>query len=309
MQGDDQVNNESTVTMDKAAVPGRIKWFKALRAYSFPASMAPVLVGIAAASFAGVAIDWWTIPFVALVGLLIHIGTNLINDAVDYEKGVDAEGALGGSGVIVDGWLSSNQMRWAAIGAFLAAGVVGIPVLAVRGWELFAIGAIGVIGGYFYTAPPVSLKYRALGDLAVFFLVGPVMVIGVAYAVSGQVPMAAIYAGIPIGMIITAVLVANNLRDLEGDSDLKIKTLAMFLGPKGTKYEYLFLVFGAFASVPIMAFFGLLSWWTCLSLIALIPAMGPVKDLMAERLEKQVVERTAQFHLAFAVLLSIGLFI
>jgi len=300
---------EENVVLTKPLPPMRVRWLKALRAYSFPASVVPVAVGVAAPFWAKAHITWWTVPLVLAVGVLIHIGTNLINDVVDYEKGVDREGALGGSGVLLDGWLTPGQIRNAAIGAFVFAGIIGIPVLMIRGWPLVVIGAIGVLGGYFYTAPPLSLKYRALGDFIVYLCCGPLLVAGVSLAVCGIVPMAAIVAGLVVGLPVTALLVANNLRDMDDDRELKIRTLAMVFGPRWTKVEYLVLMIGALVSAPVLAVFGVLPYTACLSIGALFVALRPIRDLVQGRVEEQVVERTAQFHLVFGMLLTLGLFL
>jgi 1,4-dihydroxy-2-naphthoate octaprenyltransferase len=300
--------NDTLETQLDSSLPSLPKrWFKALRAYSAPASLVPLAIGITAPIGAGESITWWTVPLVVLVGVLIHIGTNLINDAVDFEKGVDRKGALGGSGVIVDGWLSSKQIRNAALFAFGLAGLIGIPVMLLRGWPLLLIGVIGVLGGYFYTAPPVSLKYRAFGDLAVFILCGPLLVAGVSLAVSGRIPLVSLLAGIPVGCVVTAILVANNLRDIQDDGEKQIKTLAMLLGVKGTQVEYVALMVLAFLSLPVLAILGFLPYMACITLVALPLSIGPVRDLLKGNVAKQVVERTAQFHLVFGVLLTVGL--
>lgn len=121
------------------------------------------------------------------------------------------------------------------------------------------------------------------------------------------VPTAAILVGIPVGFVVTAILVANNLRDMGADRELKIKTFAMVLGYTGTKIEYLMLVIMALLLVPVMAAVAALPMTACLSLGAIPVAIGPVRDLLRGKLDNQVVERTAKFHLAFGVLLTVGL--
>jgi len=284
-----------------------LRWFKALRAYSFPASLGPVAVGVAAAICAKVHVDWWTVPFTALTALLIHIGVNLTNDVVDYEHGVDDEKAMGGSRVLPDRWLTPKQIRYAAIGAFILAGLVGAPVLLVRGWPLMLIGLVGVVGGYFYTAPPLSFKYHALGDPVVYLLCGPLLVAGVTLAVCGSIPTVSILAGLAVGGIVTGILIANNLRDIDDDAEKRIRTLASFIGESGTKIEYLLMVCGAFVALFVMSLLKLVPIWTLLTLFALPIAMGPIVDLIKGRVADQVVERTAKLHLVFNLLLTIGL--
>ena len=280
------------------------KWFKALRAYSFTASMVPVAAGaLLAAGQAGA--RWGLLPFVALGVLFLHIGTNLINDYYDYELGLDHQGALGGSGVLVSGDLTAKQVGLAGLASFILAAVLGIPLVLARGWPILALGALGAAGGALYTAKPVQYKYFGAGDALVFLLMGPLMVGGAQYALSGRWSTAAWAASLPIGLLVTAILHANNLRDLELDAEFDLKTLAIRLGRRGSLVYLNCLLAGAFLATIGAALLGFLPWPALLALLAAPLALKLSKG--AQGKSADIVEQAAQLHLSFGLLLSVGL--
>jgi 1,4-dihydroxy-2-naphthoate octaprenyltransferase len=290
---------------------GLAVWWRALRAYSFPASVVPCLVGVAYVAWAGAPVVWGYLPLVLLGGVALHVGTNLVNDAVDFQRGVDTPTALGGSGVLTAGWLSPRAVWYGALGALLVALLAAIPLIAARGWPLVAIGVVGALGGYAYTGPPLGLKYRALGEVAVFLLMGTMMVVGAAYAVAASLAPGVWLSSIPVGFLVAAILAVNNQRDLAGDRDQGVRTLATRFGWGGARAVSLGLLGSAYLStgvlvalrvVPLAA---LLSWATAplaLPLVRALRADGPGRPLAAG-----TVERTAALHLFFGLAYALGL--
>ena len=287
-------------------------WLKALRAYSLPASVVPLLFGVAYAHWRGFPPSWWALPLVLLAGILVHLGTNLINDVVDFQKGVDRADTMGGSGVLVAGELSVGQVRAAAIGTFAASAALGLVLVYSRGSTLLYLGLAGVAGGWFYTAPPLMLKYRAMGEPLVFAMMGPLMIAGAALAATGVLPPGVWLASVPVGLLVTAVLSANNVRDLEDDRRRGVRTLANLTGHGAGKAQYAIFLLGAYAAVPALAAAGQLPWWCMLAWLTLpLGLMQAVAVLRStpRSFPEMGVERTAQLHMLFGVLLVVGLFI
>ena len=287
-------------------------WLKALRAYSLPASVVPLLFGVAYAYWRGNHPAWWALPLVLLAGILVHLGTNLINDVVDFEQGVDRADTLGGSGVLVAGELRVRQVRMAAILAFGVSAALGMVLVLSRGPVLLALGVAGVAGGWFYTAPPLMLKYRALGEPVVFALMGPLMIAGAALAATGVLPPGIWLASVPVGLLVTAVLSANNVRDMEDDRRQGVRTLVNITSHGAGKVQYALFLLGAYATVPVLAAAGLMPWWCLLAWLTLplgLKQAAAVIRSTPRSFPELGVERTAQLHLLFGVLLVVGLFI
>jgi 1,4-dihydroxy-2-naphthoate octaprenyltransferase len=303
---------------DEAAAPGEpgrpsavAVWWRALRAYSFPASIVPCVVGAAFAATAGAPVRWAFLPLVLLAGVALHVGTNLVNDVADFTRGVDSGGAQGGSGVLQAGWLTPHRV-WA--GAFLAFGLAvlaGLPLLAARGWPLAVVGLVGGVGGYAYTGPPFGLKYRALGEVAVFLLMGTLMVAGSALALAGAFPPGVWAASIPVGFLVAAILAANNQRDREDDARHPMRTLAILLGPRGARAVTLALLAGAYVSVPVLWAARVLPSPALLALLTVPLAAPPAREVLRtgpeHRMAPGTVERIAALHLFFGLTYAAGL--
>jgi 1,4-dihydroxy-2-naphthoate polyprenyltransferase len=297
-----------------AAAPQRSRvslWVQAVRAFSFTASVIPVLLGGLFALGSEGARDWYLLPLAVLGGLLLHAGTNLINDYYDYKNGVDRECSYGSSGVLVAGLLPPEAIFRGALVAFGLATGLGVILIAFRGWSMAALGVIGLAGGYLYTGRPVGYKYFALGDLLVFVLMGPLMVIGGYLAVTGVYRHEVLLLSLPVGCLVAAILAANNLRDVVHDAQSKVTTLARVLGAKGGRAEYVLLVVGAYAITVGLVVAHVLSPWTLLVLISSPLALQNLRKILASRPGEAedlatADVTTAQLHMAFGLLLVVG---
>jgi 1,4-dihydroxy-2-naphthoate polyprenyltransferase len=253
-------------------------------------------------------VTWWQLPLVLLAGMLLHVGTNLVNDAADFAKGVDTPGAQGGSGVLTSGWLTVRQVYVGGFVAFGLAAVVGLPVLLDRGLPLVAIGVAGALGGYAYTGPPFGLKYKALGEVWVFAFMGTLMVVGAAYALTGTFPPGVWAASVPVGFLVAAILTVNNQRDLAEDAKLPIRTLAILLGPHGARIISLGTIAGAYLSLPVLWLLGVVPPWALLALATLPLAVPPLRAVaQGGALPPGTVERTAMLHMFFGAAYAAGL--
>lgn len=284
-------------------------WLRAVRPFSFTASVTPVLVGAALAlSFPG-DVAWFTLPVFLICAVIFHAATNLINDYYDYINGVDQEHTFGSSGVLVAHLLSPRQVRYGAYALFGAGFILGLTLVFVRGLPILILGLIGILGGYFYTARPVGYKYVALGDLLVFILMGVLLVVGSYLALTGRYELRVFLVSLPIASLVTAILAANNLRDLLYDSKAGVKTLAGVLGYEGGKWHYYGLTVFAYLSVLVMIVTKTLTVWGLLVLLSLPLAVKNMGEMRRGRADHPqgiafLDVETAKLHLLFGLLLT-----
>ena len=282
-------------------------WFAALRPVSFTASVIPVLVGTAIAADD----EFHPLLFaLALAGsIAIHAGTNLVNDYFDHVKGTDTAESLGPSGVIQQGVLSARAVLAGGIVAFAIGAAIGLIITALTGWPVLALGVASVLAGYFYTASPFSLAYRGLGEVVVFVFMGPVIVLGSYYVQTETWAWAPFVASLPVGLLVAAILHANNVRDIENDRRNNKWTLAALAGRPIADYEYIALTLGGYAVVVIMTIAGSAPWPVLITLLSLPIALRVV---MAEgrassaRSLNVVLAQTAGLHMIFGALLALG---
>jgi 1,4-dihydroxy-2-naphthoate octaprenyltransferase len=287
-------------------------WLQAVRAFSFPASIVPVAVGaVLAAHFDG-AVAWWLLPFIAVASVLMQAGTNLVSDYFDYVKGVDKDYTYGSSGVLTAGLLTPAQVFVGGLLVFATACGIGLLFVAMRGWPILALGVVGLLGGIFYTARPVGYKYLALGDALVFTLMGPLMVIGAYFVLTGSYRHSILIASLPVGCLVAAILHANNMRDIGHDLDAHVRTVANLLGHDRARLEYYVLVGGAYVAVVGMIAGGLVSPWSLLVFVtAPLAAKNFRRVVHSQPQQPETIAtldvQTAQLHLAFGLLLSLGI--
>jgi 1,4-dihydroxy-2-naphthoate polyprenyltransferase len=292
---------------------GMKAWVQAVRVFSFTASIVPCLLGTMLTLLLGHEnILWYLVPFIFISCICLQAATNLISDYFDFKKGVDMGDTYGGSRVLVNGMLQPKQVLTGAIVFFILAFVTGLPIILARGEMILYFGIIGILGGYLYTGWPIGYKYFALGDLFVFALMGPLMVIGTFYALTGTYVPTVLYASLPVGFLVSGILQANNLRDIAHDRRANVKTLAGVMGAEFAKGEYLFLIVGAYVIVIALVVLKILPLWSLLVLLSLPPALKNIKMIKGVTEENtasiaMLDVMTAQLHLLFGVLLSLSL--
>jgi len=289
-------------------------WLQAVRAFAFPASITPVLLGGALALHYDGGVNWALYPLVIVCALLYHAATNLISDYFDWTKGVDKDYTFGSSRVIVESLLTPRQILLGGWLIFAVAVGLGLMLVYFRGWPMLFLGLVGLAGGYLYTGCPLGYKYLAFGDLGVFILMGPLMVIGSYFALTGVYDAVALWTSIPVGMLTAAILHSNNTRDIIHDGEARVRTFAGVIGHKASKVEYLFLVGGAFAAVIVMIFYKILPVWSLLVFLSTIPAISNIRTMLRSqpgRIEDIATldVQTAQHHLLFGLLLVVSLVI
>lgn len=284
-------------------------WFLASRPPTLPAAVVPVLVGTAV----GVSESSFR-PAVFLVALLasllIQIGTNFANDLSDFHKGADTEERLGPTRVTQSGLITPGELKRGIAVVFGLALLAGIYLAFVGGWPIVVIGLTSILFGYLYTGGPWPLGYHGLGDLFVFIYFGVIAVVGSAYLQTGHVTLLAALASLPVGLLVTNILVINNLRDVNTDREAGKHTLAVILGPTSARLQYALFSMAAYILIPIVWHFGGASpfvfvTWLTLPLSARL--VSPVFLGLSGRPLNKVLKLTGQLHLLFGIVLAIGL--
>jgi 1,4-dihydroxy-2-naphthoate polyprenyltransferase len=280
-------------------------WVSGARPRTLPAAVVPVVVGTAVAAADG-SVIWWRSLLALVVALGIQIGTNYANDYADGVRGTDAE-RLGPVRLVGSGLASPRAVKVASFSAFAVAGVVGLVLaLATTPW-LLVVGAACFAAGWLYSGGPKPYGYAGLGEIFVFVFFGLVAVMGTAYLSLGRLTALAVIAAVPVGLLATALLVVNNLRDIETDRRAGKNTLAVRTGAVVTRWFYTACVVGAFALVAVIAL------WRPLALItlaAVVPAFPPVRRVLGGAEGRDLITAlagTGMLQLAFGVLLAVGI--
>jgi len=230
-------------------------WFEAARPRTLPAAVAPVLIGVAIA-IRDDAFDALAASAALLGALLIQIGTNFANDYFDFVKGTDTEARIGPVRATAAGLVTPRTMRNAFLLVFALAALVGAYLVWRAGWPLVGIGVVSIACGVLYTGGPKPLAYLGLGDVFVILFFGPVATAGTHYVQALEWSLPAAVAGLGPGLLATALLTVNNLRDVDGDREAGKRTLAVRFGTGFAKAEYATCLVGA-AVVPAVLFFTL----------------------------------------------------
>jgi 1,4-dihydroxy-2-naphthoate polyprenyltransferase len=281
-----------------------------LRPFAYTASVIPILAG-AALSVVDGGFSLW--PFLAalLGGVLLHSGTNIVNEVYDVRQGIDTITSPRASHAIVKGRVSERGAFITAAIAFLLAVTVGLYLIELRGPAIVVLGLLGLVGGWGYTAPPLQYKYRALGVPLVFVLMGPLMVVGSYFAITGSWSASALVLSIPVGLLVAAILHGNEWRDISEDTRAGIVTLSSRLGKEWAHYGYVALILGAYISLGLAVAFRLLPPATLLAILSL-PFLAQVMrsaELGATGQARAIAMidlQTARLHLAFGALLVLG---
>ena len=264
-----------------------------------------MLVGTAASG----TLIWWRFACALVVGVAMQIGVNYANDYFDAVKGVDVPDRVGPRRAVASGLVSPGAMKAAMGVAFAVACAAGAALaIAVQPW-LFAIGAAAVLAALGYSGGPRPYGSAGLGEIFVFLFFGLVATVGSAYVQVERVTSEAIASAIPIGLIAVAILVVNNLRDIETDRDAGKITLAVRLGRKHTKDLYDVLIVGALVWTPVVAAIAD-SLWALLGIFCAPLAFAGRRALTTGRAGAlAALRRTAALQAAYGLLLSLGLWI
>ncbi|MSQ41634.1 MAG: 1,4-dihydroxy-2-naphthoate polyprenyltransferase [Dehalococcoidia bacterium] len=295
-----------------AGVPARggvRAWLLAARPPTLTAAVAPVLVGV------GLALRDDSFKFApslaALFGALaLQVGANFANDVADFRRGADGAGRLGPPRATQQGLLTARAVIAGAALAFALAAVAGIYLTLVAGWAVIAIGAVSILAAVAYTAGPWPYGYRGLGELFTFAFFGVLAVAGTYFVQAGTVTDEALAVSLPVALTVSAILVVNNVRDLEADRRAGKRTLAVLLGRRAARAQFVAMLLLAYLAVVALWLAGSLSAWVLLPWLsapfAIAPARAVLRRADGPSLNRALRE-TARLHLAFAALLALGI--
>jgi 1,4-dihydroxy-2-naphthoate octaprenyltransferase len=273
-----------------------------------PAAIAPVLVGTALAASDEI---FRPLVFVAAIvgSVFIQIGTNLSNDYSDARRGADTEDRLGPLRVTGGGLMPPRRVLVGTYVAFGVAVAAGAYLIAVAGWELLLVGAVSILAGVLYTGGPRPYGYEGLGELFVFLFFGVVAVVGSYFAQTERLAWEAFALSIPMGLLAAAILVVNNVRDIDTDRRAGKRTLAVKLGRDGARRLFVGMLVVAFLAPPATWIAGGLSAWILLSLLV-SPLAVPLARTVLTRVDgpslNAALGRSGALLALFSLLLAAG---
>ena len=285
-------------------------WLLASRPKTLLAAVVPVMVGSALA----ISMNKFFLPYslVALLcSVLIQVGTNFTNDLYDYLKGSDTVKRKGPRRVLASGLISVKEMKLAIILVFGLTFLLGLYLVYSVGILILWVGIFSIFAGIIYTAGPYPLAYNGLGDVFVFIFFGIIGTMGTFYLHTQEISLLSFVVSIPVGALITNILVVNNYRDIDEDREANKKTLAVLMGRIFTRWQFILLITLSYLTTILLYFYFNYSLWILLPLFT-IPIAGILirmfYTLNGEELNK-TLELSAKFAGVFGLLLSIGLIV
>ena len=288
----------------------RVGW-RLTRPFTLTASVVPVLTGTALAVASGA---WRPGPAMAFMvaAMLIQAATNMFNEYFDYRRGLDTHEMVGIAGAIVRDGVSPRTvlaLGWGFAGTAIA---LGLYISASSSWWVFATGLACIGVAYLYSAGPVPLAYTPFGELVAGIMMGPVIVLLSYFVQAGELSAVALWASMPVGLLIGSILMANNLRDLDQDRKGGRRTLAIRLGRRGASRVLAGVFAAAYAIVAGLAVVGSVSFWTLAVLLAIPLGLKAARGFFRFDQPADLVpafKATSMQLLAFGALLVAGLLI
>ena len=280
-------------------------WVAGARPRTLPAAVVPVAVGTAVA--VGEGIVMWRFLAALIVALAIQVGTNFANDFQDGVRGTD-DVRVGPVRLVASGLASASVVRTAALASFGLAAVFGLALAAAVGWELVLVGLLSFAAGWLYTGGPKPYGYLGLGEVFVFVFFGLVATVGSFYVQTSEVTALAVGAAIPVGLLATALLVVNNLRDIPTDTEAGKRTLAVRLGDRTTRIVYVTMLVDVFLLVVVLGVTARMP--ALLGLVGIGFAIPPIRRVQAGAKGPELIPvlgATGKAQLVTGVLLAFGL--
>ncbi len=282
------------------------KWVLGARPKTLPAAIVPVAVGTAAAVGEGQPIFLWRAFAAAVVALALQVATNYVNDYADGERGVD-DNRIGPVRLVASGLATADQVKAAAVLAFIVASAAGVALSIAVGPELLVVGAVSILAGWGYTAGPRPYGYMGLGEIFVFVFFGLVATIGSTYVQLGRATPISIICSMAVGFLAVALLIVNNLRDRPLDAEAGKRTMAVRLGDLKTRQFYVSVLAGTAACIIGAS---LLRWPAIIGLVGLVTAARPTRAVLDGFIGESlipVLSDTGRTQLITGAALSLGL--
>ncbi len=283
-------------------------WILASRLKTLPAAVVPVLIGSALAYSDG-SFNLLSAIITLICSLLIQIATNFTNDLYDFLKGTDKKDRSGPTRVVTAGLITPNEMKYGVILTFGLAFILGLYLVSIGGWLILLIGIISIIAGFAYTAGPYPLAYNGLGDIFVFIFFGLIGTVGTYYVQTQQISPLAFWSSIPVGALITNILVVNNYRDTDEDRLSGKRTLSVIFGKRFARLQYVFFMILSYLILLVVYFTFKQEVWIFLPVLTLPVSLRLIK--MIYTLEGKALNNTlaltAKLSALYAILFSIGI--
>ena len=289
-------------------------WIIAARPWSFPASTMPALIAVSYAFYMHskmpMDVNWWYGVLAILGAAIFQASGNLISDYFDYKHKVDRAETFGSSRMLVDGVFKPSTILYYGLTLLVIGSIIGLYLLFNTSVSLLWIGAIGVIGTYFY----YKLKFNALGDITILIIYGLLISLGAYLVATNMLNWKLLLIGAAPGFLIVNILHANNLRDIKHDGEALIKTQAMLLGVKNSIYQYIILGIGAYIIIVMAVVFGILHPLSLIVFLTFPVLMKNIKqisqaDVNKPELIKDMDAQSAQLVMMFSLLLAVANFI
>jgi len=280
-------------------------WIAGARPRTLPAAVVPVAVGTAVAVGDGV-IAWRAVAAL-VVALAIQVGTNYANDYQDGVRGTD-DVRVGPVRLVASGLASAAAVRTAALAAFGVAAVAGLALAVAVGWELIPVGLVAFAAGWLYTGGPKPYGYLGLGEIFVFVFFGLVATVGSTFVQTGEITAVAVCAAVPVGLLATALLVVNNLRDIPTDTEAGKRTMAVRLGDRTTRIVYVTMLVDVFLLVVVLAVTARMP--ALLGLVGIVAAVPPIRAIRRGAVGPALIPvlgATGRTQLVTGLLLALGL--
>ncbi len=284
-------------------------WFLALRPKTLTAALVPVVVATALVKANGYEVQWWISITALLASFFIQIATNLINDAIDFDKGADTATRTGPTRVTQSGLLTRNQVMTGGFVCLAVALALGIPLVLLGGWPIVAIGVVSLFLAYSYTGGPFPLAYLGLGDLFVVLFFGVIAVGGTYFLHTQSYHHHALIAGVQVGCLATVLIAINNLRDSPQDRLVGKKTLAVRFGARFAKFEIIAMIAIPFLLWSMYGPFGASLIFMALPALIGVPLAIAVWRTEPGPIMNRYLARAAGLQLSFGFLLATALWI
>lgn len=280
-------------------------WIAGARPRTLPAAVVPVAVGTAVA--VGDGVTAWRAVAALVVAVAIQVGTNYANDYQDGVRGTD-DVRVGPVRLVASGLAPAAAVRTAALASFGVAAVAGLALAAAVGWELLLVGLVSFAAGWLYTGGPKPYGYLGLGEVFVFTFFGLVATVGSTYVQTGEVTGLAVCAAVPVGLLATALLVVNNLRDIPTDTEAGKKTMAVRLGDRTTRIVYITMLVDVFLLVIVLGVTARMP--ALLGLVGIVAAVPPIREIRRGAVGPALIPvlgATGRTQLVTGLLLALGL--
>jgi len=283
-------------------------WILASRPKTLLAAFVPVIIGSALA-YADNVLNPWAASVALICSILIQTGTNFVNDLYDYLYGADKAERDGPTRALAAGLLTPDEMKIGIMLVYLVTFLLGLYLVYLGGWLILLIGILSIIAGIIYTAGPYPLAYNGLGDIFVFIFFGLIGTVGTYYVQALKVSSLSVLSAIPVGALITNILIVNNYRDIEEDKQAGKRTLAVMFGKKFSRIQYLiFMIISYLVPVLVFIFYkhDMFVFLPILSLPLGIKLVRMIYSLNGKELNK-TLELTAKLSGIYGVLFAAGI--